>query len=361
MTLDVNLGERSYPIHIGTELLNNAELVESLVIDRQVLIITNDTIAPLYLRATEKLLSSAGTLSSLILPDGEAFKNLTTLNQVFDRLLTLGYSRNCILVALGGGVIGDMTGYAAASYQRGVDFIQIPTTLLAQVDSSVGGKTGVNHPLGKNMIGAFHQPRLVLADMNSLKTLPDREYAAGLAEVVKYGILGDSEFFSWLEVNAEKLLARDPVLLAQAVERCCQNKATIVAEDEKESGKRALLNLGHTFGHAIEAHMGYGRWLHGEAVSAGMVMAVDLAQRLGWLTEQDVSRVRQLLLVMQLPVEGPAEMAVDDYLPRMAVDKKNLDGRLRLILPRSIGCCEMVSTVDHQLLCETLRSCSATR
>ncbi len=334
--LTVELGERSYSIYIGQGLLNRAELVASHVSGRQVMIVTNETVAPLYLERTKALFSNFD-VSVTVLPDGEQYKNLDTLNIVFDQLLEQRHSRKTTLVALGGGVIGDMTGFAAACYQRGVAFIQIPTTLLSQVDSSVGGKTGVNHPLGKNMIGAFHQPNVVIIDTDTLNTLPKREVAAGIAEVIKYGLIRDARFFEWLELNIENLMALDPAAVAYAIEISCQCKALVVSEDEREGGVRAILNLGHTFGHAIETHMGYGEWLHGEAVAAGMVMAADLSCRQGWLNTDDVSRVIKLLQRSALPVAAPEEIGVERFKSLMSVDKKVIDGTLRLVLMSKIG------------------------
>ena len=342
-TLTVDLGARSYPIHIGTGLLGQAELLAPHIHGTQVMVVSNETVAPLYL---DKLLAglSAFETENVILPDGEQYKNLDTLNLVFDALLKKHYTRKCTLIALGGGVVGDITGFAAASYQRGVNFIQVPTTLLSQVDSSVGGKTGVNHPLGKNMIGAFHQPQVVLADTETLNTLDDRELSAGLAEVIKYGLINDPEFLSWLEENITALMSRDANALAYAIERSCADKAAIVAADEHEAGQRALLNLGHTFGHAIETGMGYGEWLHGEAVGCGMAMAAQLSQRLGWISEEDVSRTISLLQQAKLPVTPPPSMTADQFLEIMAVDKKNLDNKLRLVLMK--GLCQSIITDD---------------
>jgi 3-dehydroquinate synthase len=336
-TLHVGLGERSYPIHIGVRLLEQASLFLPAIGGRQVLIVTNEVIAPLYLPALRSVLEGDGRqVDAVVLPDGEKFKTLDTLNLVFDALLERRHNRSTTLVALGGGVIGDMTGFAAACYQRGVEFIQVPTTLLAQVDSSVGGKTGVNHPRGKNMIGAFHQPRAVVIDVETLATLPAREFAAGLAEVIKYGLIRDARFLSWLEQNMDGLVARDSGLLVEAIERSCRNKAEVVQADERETGERATLNLGHTFGHAIETGIGYGEWLHGEAVAAGMVMASDMSRRLGWLTGRDCERVVALLLRAGLPV-APPPIAVDDFLALMNVDKKNIHGKIRLVLLKSLG------------------------
>jgi 3-dehydroquinate synthase len=354
-TLTVDLGERSYPINIGAGLLGKAELWRRHIPGRQVLVVTNQTIAPLYLEQVLMGLDGLET-AEVILPDGEQHKNLATLEGIFDVLLARRFDRRCTLIALGGGVVGDMTGFAAACYQRGVNYIQIPTTLLAQVDSSVGGKTAVNHPRGKNMIGAFHQPRCVLADTDTLDTLPDREFSAGLAEVIKYGLIRDADFLAWLEANLDELLAREPRALAHAIARSCRNKADIVIADEHEGGMRALLNLGHTFGHAIETGLGYGEWLHGEAVAAGMVLAAELSARLGWLDEAAVARVRALLLRARLPVVPPPSLSSDDFLALMAVDKKVQDGRLRLILLKALGqaviadrieTAQIVATLDH--------------
>ena len=352
-TLQLELGERSYPIHIGPDLLSQTALYEPAIRGRQVMVVSNDTVAPLYMDAVCAALGNY-RLEKLILPDGEQYKTLDILSHIFDALLEKRFNRSCCLVALGGGVIGDMVGFAAASYQRGVDFIQIPTTLLAQVDSSVGGKTGVNHPLGKNMIGAFHQPRAVLADTDTLNTLDDRQLSAGIAEVIKYGLIEDRDFFAWLETNMSRLLDRDTEALVYAIERSCQCKAEIVAADERESGKRALLNLGHTFGHAIETGMGYGNWLHGEAVAAGMAMAADLSARHGWLNTSDVTRVRTLLGKARLPTDPPDEVSRERFLELMAVDKKALDDGLRLILLDAIGAAKITAEYDAKRLDETL-------
>ncbi len=342
-TLNLDLGDRSYPIHIGQGLLQQTELVTPHIRGKNAVVVSNTTVAPLYLEATQRLLSDLKH-SAVILPDGEEYKNLDVLNQIYTHLLEHKADRKTTLIALGGGVVGDMTGYAAASYQRGINFIQIPTTLLAMVDSSVGGKTGVNHPLGKNMIGAFHQPQCVLIDTDSLNTLADRELSAGIAEVVKYGLIRDPAFLQWLDANMDKLLARDPEALTYAIFRSCEHKAEVVAADERESGQRALLNLGHTFGHAIEAAMGYGNWLHGEAVATGMVMAAELSQQMGWLSAEDVAYTRHILQRAKLPVDPPAQMTGDDFTRYMSVDKKVLDGSLRLILMKSLG--ESVVTAE---------------
>lgn len=356
-TLTVGLNERSYPIHIGTGLLANAELLKAHLPKKRVAIVTNTTVAPLYLERLKQTLREIGVQSvEIILPDGEVYKTAETLNLIYDALLAHRCERSTPLIALGGGVIGDMTGFAAACYLRGVPFIQIPTTLLSQVDSSVGGKTGINHPLGKNMIGAFYQPQLVLADIATLDTLPDKELSAGLAEVIKYGLIRDLPFLEWLEENMEKLLARDTDALQYAVLRSCQNKAEVVAADERESGERALLNLGHTFGHAIESGMGYGNWLHGEGVAAGTIMAADLSQRLGWISGQDVARIRSLFLRANLPVVAP-DLGVEKYLDYMGHDKKVEGGKLRFVLLRRVGQAELVSDVPVALLLQTLESC----
>lgn len=350
-TLQVDLGARSYPIHIGAGLLRDSALYAPHIRTQRTLVISNDTVAPLYLDA---VLAAIPQAESLLLPDGEAYKTPDTLARIYDRLLEGDFGRDTVLLALGGGVTGDIAGFAAATYQRGVDFIQLPTTLLAQVDSSVGGKTGVNHPLGKNMIGAFHQPRAVIADTDTLATLPDRELRAGLAEVIKYGLLGDRPFFEWLEDNVDALLARDPATLAQAIQRSCANKARIVAEDEHESGRRALLNLGHTFGHAIEAGLGYGRWLHGEAIGAGLCMAADLSTRLGWIDETARERAIALIARTGLPTEAPPGLSAADFMRLMGHDKKVKAGRLRLVLLRAIGTAVLTDEFTGQALKDTL-------
>ena len=336
-TLNVALGDRAYPIHIGRGLLDRAELILPHLKTKRVAIVTNDVVGPLYLGRLRTTLEAAGVrVSSVVLPDGEAHKDWPTLNLIFDMLLQERCERSTTLVALGGGVVGDMGGFAAACYQRGMPFIQIPTTLLAQVDSSVGGKTAINHPLGKNMVGAFYQPRLVLADIDTLATLPVRELSAGLAEVIKYGLIRDTAFLDWLEHDLERLMAREPEALAHAIEVSCRNKAEVVAADETEQGERALLNLGHTFGHAIETGLGYGEWLHGEAVAAGTMMAAELSRRLGWLDEAAVARIAALFERAALPVRGP-ELGAERYLELMAHDKKVEAGKLRLVLLRALG------------------------
>lgn len=353
-TLDVSLGDRSYPIHIGCDLLTRVELILPHLKRKQVAIVTNTTVAPLYLdRITQPLREAGVSVIPVILPDGEAYKNSETLNLIYDALLENRCERNTTLIALGGGVIGDLTGYAAATYLRGVPFIQVPTTLLSQVDSSVGGKTGINHPLGKNMIGAFYQPQLVLADISTLGTLPPNELAAGMAEVIKYGLIRDLEFFEWLEQNVEKLNALDTDAMSYAIYRSCRNKAEVVAADERESGERALLNLGHTFGHAIENAMGYGVWLHGEAVAAGTMLAADLSRRMGWLSADEVVRIRKLLEAAKLPVDAP-DLGVERYVDLMGMDKKVVDGKIRLVLQQGIGKSVITSDYDAEALRQTL-------
>ncbi|WP_028485656.1 3-dehydroquinate synthase [Thiomicrorhabdus chilensis] len=354
-TLTVDLGDRSYPIFIGEDILGQADLVKPYVKGTQVLIVTNTTVAPLYLEQCKQAFADF-EVEAVILPDGEQYKNLEVLNQVFDALIGKRFDRSCTLVALGGGVIGDMTGFAAAAFQRGVNFIQIPTTLLSQVDSSVGGKTGVNHPLGKNMIGAFHQPQCVIIDTKTLNTLEDRELSAGLAEVIKYGLIGDTPFFEWLESNLEAVMQRQPQALAEAIERSCANKARIVALDEKESGMRALFNLGHTFGHAIEAGMGYGKWLHGEGVSAGTMQAVYMSQLMGQLDQADFDRIKAIFERAKLPVCPPSvnDMPNEKYLDLMAGDKKVQAGTIRLVLLKRIGEAYVTGDYPAELLQRTL-------
>ena len=353
--LQVELGDRSYPIYIGSDLLSQSELLVKHIKSRQVVVVTNETIAPLYLDAVLKNLQGY-IVEIVILPDGEQFKTLDYVTQIFDKLLASKFSRNATLIALGGGVIGDMGGFAAACYQRGIPFLQIPTTLLAQVDSSVGGKTGVNHPLGKNMIGAFYQPQCVIADADVLDTLDDRQLSAGLAEVIKYGLIRDAEFFEWLENNIDALLARDKAALAFAIERSCRNKAEIVAEDETETGIRATLNLGHTFGHAIETGVGYGEYLHGEAIAIGTCQAADLSRRKGWLNDADVARIIALFKKARLPVNPPEQIDTERFLELMAVDKKNVDGQIRLILLEKIGAATLPVDVNQELLELTLKT-----
>lgn len=338
VTVNVELGERRYPILIGSGLLSSAAAYQPLKAGDKVMIVSNPTIAEHYLEEVESTLKKLGcSVDCVLIPDGEQHKNLDSLNLIFTALLEKNHNRDCTLIALGGGVIGDVAGFAAATYQRGIRFIQIPTTLLAQVDSSVGGKTAVNHLLGKNMIGAFYQPASVIIDTRTLTSLPAREISAGLAEVIKYGAIFDADFFAWLEENMDKLLALEPEALQYCIQRCCRFKAEVVARDETEKGDRALLNFGHTFGHAIEAHLGYGNWLHGEAVAVGMLEAAALAEIFGNLTACDVARLEKLIARACLPTVSPDGMKPQDYLPYMWRDKKVLNGQLRLILLRALG------------------------
>ena len=349
-TLNVALAKRSYPIHIGRGLITDASLILPHLKRKHAAIVTNTTVAPLYLAQLSDALQAAGVqVIPIILPDGEAYKNSDTLNSIYDALLQNRCERSTTLIALGGGVIGDLTGYAAATFLRGVPFIQIPTTLLSQVDSSVGGKTGINHPLGKNMIGAFYQPQLVLADIDTLQTLPPREFSAGVAEVIKYGLIRDAHFFDWLEHQMPQLMQLDEAVLSEAIYRSCQNKADVVARDEHEQGERALLNLGHTFGHAIENAMGYGVWLHGEAVAAGTMMAADLSQRMDWLSADDVARIKNSLLAANLPLIPP-KLGTAKYLDLMGLDKKVENGKIRLVLQQGIGRAVITSDYDADKL-----------
>jgi len=337
-TLKVALGERSYPIYIGERLLARGDLLARHLPQKRAVVVTDTMLAPLYLGRVIDGLAAAGVSAvSVVLPDGEESKGWRTLNALFDALLVNRCERKTALIALGGGVIGDLTGFAAATYLRGVPYVQVPTTLLAQVDSSVGGKTAINHPRGKNMIGAFYQPQVVLADTAVLDTLPAREVGAGLAEVIKYGLIRDLPFFVWLERNIDALVARDPQALAYAVRRSCENKAAVVAADEREeSGQRALLNLGHTFGHAIETGLGYGSWLHGEAVAAGTVIAARVSQQMGLIDAADVARIIALFERARLPVLAP-DLGHERYQQLMGLDKKVEGGRIRFILLRGIG------------------------
>ncbi|SES63911.1 3-dehydroquinate synthase [Thorsellia anophelis] len=356
--LTVKLGDRSYPIYIEQGLFANKHIFDSIKSNQKVMIITNTTIEPLYLESIKTCLKDkTNNIQSLAIPDGEQFKSLETSNTIFTSLLEQNFSRDSILIALGGGVIGDLVGFAAACYQRGIDFIQIPTTLLSQVDSSVGGKTAVNHPLGKNMIGAFYQPQSVIIDINCLSTLPAREFSAGIAEVIKYGIIFDSDFFNWLERHIEKLMALDPVSLKYAIKRCCELKAEVVERDEKEQGDRALLNLGHTFGHAIEAQMGYGNWLHGEAVSVGMLMACETAIQLGCMKDEQKVRIQQLLAKAKLPIKAPDTMPIESYMPHMMRDKKVLAGKLRLVIPIGIGQATVKQEINQEIVIKAIESC----
>jgi 3-dehydroquinate synthase len=352
-TLQLDLGERSYPIHIGSQLLDQAGLYKKHIKGTFTAVVTNETVAPLYADRVVKTLEGIGQKVKLIvLSDGEAFKTWEVLQKIFDGLLENSADRKTTLVALGGGVIGDMTGFAAACFMRGIRFIQVPTTLLSQVDSSVGGKTGINHPLGKNMVGAFHQPQAVIADLDTLKTLPPEELAAGLAEVIKHGAIADYEFLSWIEKSQDALNNCDPVAMEFAVRRSCEIKSQVVAQDEKEGGIRAILNFGHTFGHAIEAGMGYGAWLHGQAVGCGMVMAADLSVRVGLLSNADASRLKKIIQALHLPTQPP-KLGVDRFMELMSVDKKAEGGEVRYILLNGLGQAK-IQTVDDDLVIQTL-------
>ncbi|WP_038053138.1 3-dehydroquinate synthase [Thioalkalivibrio sp. ALJ1] len=355
--LNVELGARSYPIHIGPGQLNEPQRLRPAVEGRRVAVVTNTTVAPLHGDTLRRSLADCGISGEPLwieLPDGEQYKTMATVETILTRLLEARLDRGSRIVALGGGVVGDIAGFAAAIYQRGIDFVQVPTTLLAQVDSSVGGKTGVNHPLGKNMIGAFHQPRAVIIDTDTLKTLPERELRAGLAEVIKYGLIRDAEFFTWLEEHIDRLRTLDPEALAFAIRRSCACKAEVVAADEREGGIRALLNLGHTFGHAIEAGMGYGEWLHGEAVGTGMAMAARMSERMGWLDRVSRERAEALIQRAGLALEPPAAVTPDRFRELMAIDKKVASGRLRLVLLRGIGEAVLTDEFDQTALDHTL-------
>ena len=353
ITLRVELGTRSYPIVIGTGLLSQRGILDAHLRHRDVLVVSNETVAPIYLEPVKALLTGS-RVAATILPDGEQHKTMATVNHVLDALVGARYGRDCVIVALGGGVVGDIAGFAAAIYQRGVDFIQVPTTLLAQVDSAVGGKTGVNHPGGKNLLGAFHQPLCVLADTDTLRTLPDRELAAGLAEVVKYGLIADADLFAWLERQTEALLRRDTAALGHVIRRSCELKAEVVGQDEHERGRRALLNLGHTFGHAIELKAGYGEWLHGEAVAAGTCMAAEFSARVGTLDPSAVDRIRQLFQRLHLPVRPPpAEPG--QFLAAMGMDKKVVAGQIRLVLLDRIGSARLTGDYAPHELADYLR------
>jgi 3-dehydroquinate synthase len=352
----VELGDRSYPISVGQSLLSNPDLIARHIKGKRVAIVTNTTVGPLYLDKLRDVLVMAGKqVIDIVLPDGEEEKNWASLMKVFDVLLAEKCDRKTTLIALGGGVIGDLTGFAAASYMRGVPFIQVPTTLLAQVDSSVGGKTGINHPLGKNMIGAFYQPQAVIADTATLDTLPARELSAGIAEVIKHGVIIDTAFFDWCEANMAKLVGRDPVALAHAIQRSCEIKADVVRQDEREGGLRAILNFGHTFGHAIEAGLGYGEWLHGEAVGCGMVMAADLSHRMGFIDASIVTRIRSMVQAAKLPTEAP-DLGIERWIELMQVDKKNEGGEIKFILLKPLGAAVFMP-VPQDILVETLKAC----
>ncbi|WP_350560321.1 3-dehydroquinate synthase [Psychrobacter sp. CAL346-MNA-CIBAN-0220] len=351
-SLTVHTQSHDYPIIITAKSIM-AEQIAPYISGQQVLIVTNETVAPLYLQPLQQALAENFTVAVCVLPDGEQYKNQASINQIYDRLMMQHFNRDVTLIALGGGVVGDMTGFAAASFMRGVNFIQIPTTLLSQVDSSVGGKTGINHPQGKNMIGAFWQPQMVLADMSTLQTLPARELSAGLAEVIKYALIMDVDFLTWLEQNLPAMMALDLVILGEAVKRCCDYKAAVVAQDEREAGLRALLNFGHTFGHVIETHEGYGSWLHGEAVAAGMVQAAELSHKIGWLSADEVARIKRVLALADLPTTPPP-IAVQTALDLMGHDKKVKNGQIRLILLKSLGQAILTDDFDAQFLTEVL-------
>ncbi len=348
-TLHVNLAERSYPIYIGSDLLSSKEIFASHISGGQVAIVTNETVAPLYLKGMQEGLADYD-LATVVLPDGEEFKTWQTLQLIFDGLLAARLDRKATLIALGGGVIGDMVGFAAACYQRGIDFIQVPTTLLSQVDSSVGGKTGINHPLGKNMVGAFYQPKAVVIDIDSLRTLPGRELSSGLAEVIKYGLICDEGFLGWLECNLQKILSLEADAVSEAIQRSCAAKARVVGLDERESGLREILNLGHTFGHAIETHMGYGVWLHGEAVAAGTVMALEMSRIMGSLSTEQRDRGVRLLRRAGLPICPPEEMTAAHFLEHMSIDKKVQAGRIRFVLLRNLGDAVIVGDYPDDIL-----------
>jgi 3-dehydroquinate synthase len=353
-TLTVAVQPNPYPIHIGAGLLARADLITPHLPQKRAGIVTNETIAPLYLDKLKQTLASAGVETfCIVLPDGEKHKNWETLNRVYDALIEQRAERKTTLIALGGGVVGDITGFAAATYQRGVPFIQVPTTLLAQVDSAVGGKTGVNHARGKNMIGAFYQPKLVLADTSTLDSLPAREFSAGLAEVIKYGLIRDLPFFEWLEANMEKVMARERDALTHVIYQSCRNKAEVVAEDEKETGVRAILNLGHTFGHAIETGTGYGTWLHGEAVAMGIMLAAELSRHLGNVSAQDCGRVRSLFSRARLPIEAP-DLGIENYVRLMVRDKKVESGSIRFVLLRGLGQSLVSGNIPSESLGATL-------
>jgi 3-dehydroquinate synthase len=351
--LTVDLGERSYPIHVGVGLLKCNKLIRDFIAGEEVMVISDETVAPLYL---DQLLAVCTGLrvTCQILPCGEDTKSLHTVTQLFDAMLEASCSRSVTIIALGGGVVGDIAGFVAACYQRGVEYLQVPTTLLAQVDSAVGGKTGINHALGKNLIGAFHQPLGVITDVDTLATLESRQVSAGIAEVLKYALIRDASFFSWLSENMSALLARDRDTLTEAIITCCRIKAELVAGDERETGDRSLLNLGHTFGHAIETAAGYGKWLHGEAVAVGMVLAAEMSQRLGWLGSHEVDQIRELLVRASLPVDPPSEMTAEKFLRHMKHDKKVSEGRIRLVLLESIGCAKLVANYSDSVLHEVL-------
>jgi 3-dehydroquinate synthase len=356
-TIDIQFDKRSYPIYVGEGLISDYELIRQHLPHNKVAVVTNDLVADIYLKPLLDSLSPHKDIISIILSDGEKHKNTNSLNNIYSELLKNNADRNTTLIALGGGVIGDITGFAAATYMRGINFIQMPTTLLSQVDSSVGGKTGINHPQGKNMIGAFYQPKCVITDVNVLKTLPSRELSAGLAEVIKYGLIRDKVFFEWLEANIQPLVGMKPEYLTEAILRSCQNKADVVEADEFESGVRAILNLGHTFGHAIEVAQGYGNWLHGEAVGVGMIMAAKLSQAMGWLSQADIERIILLIKNAGLPTVPP-NISVDKYIELMMLDKKTKDGKINLVLQKSMGEAVLSNSYDPSKLRHILEQSS---
>ena len=356
-TVNVRLNERGYPIHVGRQLIERSDLFRSHIPGSTVFVVSNETVAPLFAKTVCNSISQFAKVEQYIMPDGEIYKNLETASRIFDEMLSIPCDRKTTIVALGGGVVGDISGFVAASYQRGIPYIQVPTTLLAQVDSSIGGKTGVNHPLGKNMIGAIYQPRCVIADINTLDSLPEREFLAGLAEVIKYGLIRDREFFDWLENNVESMLVRDPDSMVYAIERSCATKAQVVELDERELGIRATLNLGHTFGHAIETILGYKDWLHGEAVAAGMVIAADFSYRLGFIDVEQSDRVKRTIGNFKLPVAPPKQITEEDFLAAMALDKKVDDGKIRFVILKGIGQAAVIDQYPIPVLHETLAAC----
>lgn len=353
-TIAVQLNDRSYPIHVGRNLLERSDLFQAHIPGSRALVISNDTVAPLFAKTVCDSISQTAKVEQYIMPDGEIYKNLETVSRIYDEMLSIPCDRKTTIIALGGGVVGDVSGFVAASYQRGIPYIHVPTTLLAQVDSSIGGKTGVNHPRGKNMIGAIYQPNCVITDIDTLDSLPEREFLAGLAEVIKYGLITDLEFFDWLENNAELILARDPDSIMHAIERSCANKARVVELDEKELGIRAILNFGHTFGHAIENRLGYKDWLHGEAVAAGMVIAADFSNRLGLIDREQRDRVKRTIRMYKLPVAPPGHLTAAGFLSAMAVDKKADAGKIRFVVLEDIGKAKVIDQYPPDVLKETL-------
>lgn len=358
-TITVQLNNRSYPIHVGHNLLERQELFKPHILGSKVFVISNETVAPLFAKTVCDSISQIATVEEYILPDGEIHKNLDTASKIFDNMLSVPCDRKTTIVALGGGVVGDISGFVAACYQRGIPYIHVPTTLLAQVDSSIGGKTGVNHPLGKNMIGAIYQPQCVIADVNTLDSLPERELLAGLAEVIKYGLIRDREFFDWLENNVESILARDQETIVHVIERSCTNKARVVEQDEKELGIRAILNFGHTFAHAIENILGYEDWLHGEAVAAGMAIAAEFSKRLGSIDARQCDRIKGTIHKFKLPVVPPKHITEDEFMAAMAVDKKVDAGKIRFVVLDEIGKAIVIDQYPLSVLKETLVACQS--